>query len=142
MKEEGSREKTYPALEGVIFHDDVACLEDLERQRDRLVLPNGLQQARKQACADYLVFGRLWVRELHSSLAIILTVKPGKILVVRAENQRHDLGPAGVGALMSNDITELLDREWRTDGGGLVGRSTRQVVESICHADVFHLYWQ
>lgn len=65
-------------------------------------------------------------------------VEPCVVLVVRAEDEGHDFGPAGDGALCTHDVGELVDGQGGSDGGGFRGEATRKPVEAVPHRRVFH----
>lgn len=103
-----------------------------------LVLADGLEEAGKQGGADNLVFQGLGVCQTHGSLAVVLAVQPGKVLIVAAENEGQDFAPAGHGGFESDNVGQLVDHEGGTDGGTSCRGSARQLVETITDRQVLH----
>ena len=103
-----------------------------------LILPDRFEQPGQQRRPHDLILCGFGVRELHRRGAIIAPVQEAEILVVGAEDQGHDLGPAGHGGLEADDVGELVDGEGLGDGGGDGGEGARQLVEAVGDADVFH----
>lgn len=68
---------------GILEHD-VGRLEDANRQRVRPVLPDRLEQARKERGAHHLELERLGVRDLDRRLTVVGRVEPSKVFFVRA----------------------------------------------------------
>ena len=125
-------------LQAQILEADVRGLEDLDRKRVVLILPQRLQQPWKQRCAHDLILCRLWIRQAHGRLTVVFAVEVGEILVVRAEDQGHDFGPAGHGGFGADDVAELVDGEGLGDGGGDGGEAARELVEAVGDGEVFH----
>lgn len=126
------------ALQGQVFESNVANLEDLHGHTVGLVLTDGLQQTGEQAGADDLELGSLGIGKLDGGVAIVLAVQPGKVLIVRAENQRQDLRPAGHSGLDTDDVGELVDGEGLGNGAGLAGERAGEVVEAVRDGDILH----
>lgn len=127
------------ALQGLVLESDIAGLKDLDGQTVLSVFSDGLEEAREQACAHNLVLGRLGVRQAHRCLAVVLAVEPGKVLVVRAQDQGHDLGPAAQRCLEADNVGELVEREGLCDeGAAALGEGPVQVVVAVSDGDVLH----
>ena len=54
------------------------------------------------------------------------------------EDEGHDFGPAGHGSFEADNIAELIDHEWLSNGTGLGGERTRELIKAICDGDIFH----
>ena len=126
-------------LPPLILQRHIANLENLHRHRMMLVLPNRLQEPRQQRRPHNLILGCLWICQPDRRRAVIFAIEPREVLVVRAQDQRQHLGPAGHGGLEADDVAELVDGERRADGAGLRGKGTFEVVEAVGDRDVFHV---
>ena len=103
-----------------------------------LILPDCFQQPGQQRRPHDLVFRGFRIGQFHRRGAIIAPIQEPEILVVGAEDQGHDLGPARHSGLEADDVGELVDREGLGDGGGDGGEGAGQLVEAVGDADVFH----
>lgn len=80
------------ALRARVLEHDVGRLEDPDRQRVRAVLPDRLEEAGEERGADYLVLERLGVGESDGRGAVVFSVEPGEVLVVRALSIASEAG--------------------------------------------------
>lgn len=55
-----------------------------------------------------------------------------------AEDEGHDLTPAGHGGFDADDVAELVDGEGTANGGAAVGRCAGELVEAVADGEVFH----
>lgn len=103
-----------------------------------LVLTDGLQKTRKKACANNLELGGLGVGQPDGTATVILAVQPAEVLIVRAEDQRHDLGPAGHGGLSADHVGQLVDGKRLGDGAGLAGEGLGELVKAVGDSNILH----
>lgn len=126
------------ALLGIVLEDNVGDLEDLHGHTVALVLTDGLEKTGKQRGADNLVLEGLGVGKADDSVTVVLAVEPGKVLVVRAEDEREDFDPAGHGGLDTDNIAELVDGQGTANGGAASGRCAGEVVEAVADGKILH----
>ena len=125
-------------LQGEVLVGHVADFEDLHRHRVVLVFADRLQETGQQACAHHLELERLGVGQLDRRVAVVLAVQPAEVLVVRAQDQRHNFRPAGHGGFHAYNVRELVDWEGLRDRAGLAREGPREVVESVRDRHVLH----
>lgn len=126
------------ALQRQVLEGDIADLEDLHRHTVGLVLTDRLQQTGEQAGADNLELLSLGVGQLHGGVAIILAVQPGEVLIMRAQDQRQDLGPTGHGSFHTNNVGELVDGQRLGNSARLARERAGKVVEAVSDGNVLH----
>lgn len=103
-----------------------------------LVLTDGLQKTREKACANDLELGGLGVGQLNGTATVVFAVQPAEVLIVRAEDKRHDLGPAGHSGLNADHVGQLVDRQRLGDGTGLAGKGLGELVKAVGNRDILH----
>lgn len=121
-----------------ILERHIRALEHPDRQRVFLVLPDRLQDPREQTRPHDLVLRRLGVRQTNRSLSVVLPVQPSEILIVRAEDEWHNLRPPAHGCFCPRDVAELVDRQRRCDGAGFSGEGFGEVVVPVSNGHVLH----
>lgn len=61
-----------------------------------------------------------------------------KVLVVRAEDQRHDFRPPCHSGFLPHNIAEFIDHERLRNGAGFGREEPRELVETVRNSYVFH----
>ena len=70
------------SLKCSIFEDNIGRLKDLDRQRVRAVLADGLEEALEQRGAHYLKLERLGIGDAHGEVAGVFPVEELEVLLM------------------------------------------------------------
>ena len=120
-----------------IFECDITAFKDLEWEGMFPVFSNGFKKSWEKGCTNDLVLCSLGVGEFYGGLAVVFAVEPSEVLVVGAENERHDFCPSGHSRFLTDNIRELVQWEGLSYGSG--GRECLwKVVVPISNGYVFH----
>src|ERR1700761_4910432 len=96
-------------LTSQIFETNITNLKKPQRQGMLPILPNGLQQTRQQTRAHNLVLSTFRILQANRQLPIIHAIQRRKVLIMAAQDQRHDLGPTRLRRFIPQDIAEPVD---------------------------------
>lgn len=126
------------ALEGVVLEADVGGLEDVEGEAVGLVLADGLEEAWEEGSAYDLVLEGFGVGEADGGGAVVFAIEEIEVLVVGAEDERHDFTPSCDGGLVTNEIAEFVDHEGSAYSGAPVWFCPREVVVAPAYGEILH----